>query len=86
MLRRRNLALKINISAVKFNFSARDKNNMLENQPNNTKRKIISIISTVIGLIIIALLIIGGSLLSSKRWDPSWNPFRNTKGEQVSQM
>ena len=37
--------------------------------------KIIQIISTVLGLIIISLLILGGSLLASKRWNPKWNPF-----------
>lgn len=38
--------------------------------------RIWSIIGGAVGLIIIISIIIGGSLLASKRWDPSWNPFR----------
>lgn len=38
--------------------------------------KIPSIIGTVMGVLIIITLIIGGALLASKQWDPTWNPFR----------
>ncbi len=48
---------------------------MTDNQPKKLKIRIISIISTIVGLIIISLLILGGSLLASKRWNPKWNPF-----------
>lgn len=48
---------------------------MIDHQEKNTKIKIIPIISTVVGLIIISLLILGGSLLASKQWNPRWNPF-----------
>jgi len=37
----------------------------------------IFIIGEVLGLIIIVAIIIGGSLLASHRWDPTWNPFRH---------
>lgn len=40
------------------------------------KGKIFSITVTILGLIIIISLVIGGALLSSKKWDPNWNPFR----------
>lgn len=60
---------------------------MEENKPNNSNRKMISIISSVAGLIIVSLLIIGGALLSSKRWDPRWNPFRaNPDNSTVEQI
>ena len=55
----------------------------MDNQLNKPKR-IIQIISTVVGLIIISLLILGGALLSSKRWDPKWNPFRSNAGAENS--
>lgn len=38
--------------------------------------RILSISGAVLGLIVIITIIIGGSLLSSRRWDPKWNPFR----------
>ncbi|OGZ67732.1 MAG: hypothetical protein A3D35_03695 [Candidatus Staskawiczbacteria bacterium RIFCSPHIGHO2_02_FULL_34_9] len=41
----------------------------------NKKIKIIQITSTALGIIVISLLILGGSLLASKRWNPKWNPF-----------
>ena len=55
----------------------------MDNQSNKPKR-IIQIIVTLVGLIIISLLIIGGALLSSKRWDPKWNPFRANIGAENS--
>jgi len=52
---------------------------------NNKNKKIIQIISTIAGLAIISLLILGGSLLASKRWDPKWNPFNqnNISSSQI---
>lgn len=45
-------------------------------QTNQSKEvKIIQILSTIVGLIVISMLILGGSLLAGKRWDPRWNPF-----------
>ena len=38
--------------------------------------KIPPMIGTVMGVLIIITLIIGGALLASRQWDPKWNPFR----------
>ena len=46
---------------------------------NHTKgftAKILSIIGAIVGLIVIISLIIGGALLASQKWNPTWNPFR----------
>lgn len=48
---------------------------MQPNKEQSLKFRILSVIGTVLGFIIIVLLIIGGSLLASKEWNPSWNPF-----------
>lgn len=49
---------------------------MQENKKN--KSKLLSLIITSIGLIIITLLILGGALLAGHVWNPKWNPFKQT--------
>ncbi|OGZ64731.1 MAG: hypothetical protein A3A98_01940 [Candidatus Staskawiczbacteria bacterium RIFCSPLOWO2_01_FULL_40_39] len=49
---------------------------MPENPQKNFTGKIVSITLAVTGLLIITSIIIGGALLASRKWDPTWNPFR----------
>ena len=48
----------------------------IQNQEKKQNRKLLSTIGTAVGLIVIVVLIIGGAMLASKKWDPRWNPFR----------
>ena len=44
-------------------------------EKKSPRAKFLSILAGVLGLIIMILIIIGGSVLASKKWDPKWDPF-----------
>ena len=50
----------------------------------NGKGKFISITVAILGSVIVIGLIIGGALLASRRWDPTWNPFKPKAASQAS--
>ena len=48
----------------------------IQTQEKKQNGKLLSTIGTIVSLIVIVVLIIGGAMLASKKWDPQWNPFR----------
>ncbi len=67
------------------NINLQTQNNPLISPPKRFSGKILSIIGASAGLIVVLLLILVGSALAGRLWDPEWNPFRPNPDKVINQ-
>ncbi len=73
---------KNNQTYVGFNTNTPKQNNP---KSNTFLGKVLYIIGTSAGLVVVLLVIGGGATLAGRVWDPEWNPFRPNPDKVISQ-